>query len=138
MASMRAKLIVAGIVVVAAVTYLASAGIKSGWVYFLEVDKFLADPQYHAQRVRLHGKVAAEGFSASSGSMTAHFELLGKKGKLPVEYHGSIPDMFQAGCDVVVEGKLDGAGTFRADVLMTKCASKYEPKSPHANAENGQ
>lgn len=138
MSSMRLKLIVAGTVLVAAIGYLASASIKSGWVYYLEVDQFLANPQYHDQRVRLHGKVAAEGFSASSGSLTANFKLLGKTRSLSVAYHGSIPDMFQAGRDVVVEGKMGKSGIFQADVLMTKCASKYEPKSPHTHPENGQ
>ena len=138
MSSIRTKLIVAGIVLVAAIGYLASAGIKSGFVYYLEVDKFLSDVQYRSQRVRLHGKVDTEAFLASSGSLTANFNLMGKSKKLPVVYHGSIPDMFQAGRDVVVEGKINDAGTFQADVLMTKCASKYEPGSPHTGTEKAK
>jgi cytochrome c-type biogenesis protein CcmE len=39
--------------------------------------------------------------------------------------------MFGPGKNVVVEGRRDPAGVFQADVLMTKCASKYEPGSPH-------
>jgi cytochrome c-type biogenesis protein CcmE len=135
MMPIRAKLIIAGIILLTAVAYLASAGLKSGWVYFLEVDRYLDDPQYRAQRVRLHGKVAGEGFAASSGSLSANFNLLGKTRSLPVSYHGSVPDMFQAGREVVVEGKLNQAGVFQADVLMTKCASKYEPNSPHAGGQ---
>jgi len=37
-----------------------------------------------------------------------------------------VPDMFKSGAEIVVEGKQDAAGVFQADVLMTKCASKYE------------
>ena len=36
--------------------------------------------------------------------------------------------MFKAGSEVVVEGQADAAGTFQADLMMTKCASKYEDK----------
>ena len=128
----RTKLIVAGIVLIAAVSYLASASIKSGWVYFMEVDQFLSDSSRRESRVRLHGSVGPEKYAASSAGQTASFELVGKTHKLPINYRGSIPDQFAIGRNVVVEGTLDKAGTFQADVLMTKCASKYEPNSPHA------
>ncbi len=139
MSKMRLKLIVAAVVVGAAVTFLASASVKSGWVYYLEVDKYLAESQYRTQRVRLHGKVAEEGFAVSSSALTANFNLLGKTNKVTVAYKGVIPDMFQAGRDVVVEGKLNDAGAFQADVLLTKCASKYEAGgAPHANKDKEQ
>jgi cytochrome c-type biogenesis protein CcmE len=131
MNAVRNKLIVAGVVLVAAVAYLASASIKSGFVYFLEVDQFLSDSKYATQRVRLHGKVSEQAFDARSGAMEARFGLLGKTQVLPVTYRGAIPDMFQAGREVVCEGRLDPAGNFQADVLMTKCASKYQGESPH-------
>ena len=46
-----------------------------------------------------------------------------------VIYTGSVPDLFKAGRDVVVEGKLQN-GTFVAKPgsLVTKCPSKYAPK----------
>lgn len=135
MSSTRKKLLVAGICLVAAVSYLAVAGAKAGWVYFIDVDHFLTDPQYATQRVRLHGKVAVEGFN--SAGIDASFVLVGKDKRLNVAYHGVIPEMFQADREVVVEGKLDSAGTFKADLLMTKCASKYEPSSPHQSAAGG-
>ena len=136
MTHIRTKLVVAGIVLVAALAYLATAGIQSGgWVYFMEVDQFVNGDQHNA-RVRLHGKVGDDGFSASSAAQIAQFELTGKAAKLAVVYHGSIPDQFAKGKNVVVEGTLKD-GKFHADVLMTKCASKYEPNSPHASANGG-
>jgi cytochrome c-type biogenesis protein CcmE len=133
MSAIHKKLFIASIVLVAAVSYLAYAGMKSGWVYFIGVDQFRTETQYQTQRVRLHGKVAESGFT--SEKLDARFTLLGKSSQLDVAYHGVIPDLFQPGRDVVIEGKLDPAGTFQADVLMTKCASKYEPSSPHQNAK---
>jgi cytochrome c-type biogenesis protein CcmE len=132
MSPIKKKLLVACALLVVAVGYLAYAGMKTGWVYYMEVDKFLADTQVQSQRVRLHGKVDIDGFSVDK--LDASFNLLGKSGKVAITYHGVIPEMFQAGRDVVVEGKLQPTGTFKADLLMTKCASKYEPNSPHSNA----
>lgn len=124
--TMRTKLIVAAVVLVGAVAFLASAGMNSGWVYSMPVDRFLADSQIQGKRVRLEGKVAEEGLV--TGAATARFVLLGQSGKVDVAYQGSIPEMFAPGRDVVVEGKLDPkAQLFEANVLLTKCASKYEP-----------
>ena len=139
--SIRIKLTVAGVVLVAAFSYLAFAGMEKGWVYFVSVDQYLSDSQYAHQRVRLHGKVSADALEANKASLVAKFALTGANGQaaLPVEYRGAIPDLFAAGRDVVVEGKRDPAtGIFQADVLMTKCASKYEPGSPHGNKPEHQ
>jgi cytochrome c-type biogenesis protein CcmE len=134
-ASVRSKLAVAAVLLVGAFSYLAYAGMQKGWVYLVSVEQYVAHPQFANQRVRLHGKVAADGFESSSAGLSAKFNLTGGGKTLAVVYRGGIPDMFQAGREVVVEGKRDSAGVFRADVLMTKCASKYEPGSPHAKAE---
>jgi cytochrome c-type biogenesis protein CcmE len=136
MTTIQKKLLVAGIALIGAVSYLAMAGMKSGWVYFMEVDQFLTDSQYQTQRVRLHGKVGQDNFIVEN--LDANFQMLGKAKTVSVAYHGVIPDMFQRGREVVVEGKLDSAGTFKADVLMTKCASKYEPNSPHKTDAGGK
>ena len=134
MTSIRLKLLVAGIVLSGAFGYLAYAGMQKGWVYSVSVEQFARDVQLHGQRVRLHGKVATgERFDVSKSLLTASFDLTdGGGATLAVVYRGVIPDQFEAGRDVVVEGKRDAGGVFRADVLMTKCASKYEPGSPHA------
>jgi cytochrome c-type biogenesis protein CcmE len=132
---MHAKLFIAGAILLAAIGYLAFAGLKSGWVYYMDVDDFLADTQYHTQRVRLHGTVSTDDFQANPGLLRASFNLMGETGQVPVVYQGVIPDLFQAGTDVVVEGRFDESEIFQANVLMTKCASKYEPVSPHAETE---
>ena len=125
MNAMKVKLIVAVLLVGSAVAYLAYAGVQKGWVYYLNVDQFTQDTQYHSQRVRLCGKVAEQNVIAKPAQLTASFALLGESSQVPVVYHGVIPDLFKPGCEVVVEGQLDDQGVFQSDVLMTKCASKY-------------
>ena len=132
MIAMRTKLLVGAVVLIGAFAYLAFAGMQSGWVYFVGVEQYVNDSQFHSQRIRLHGKVAAEDFDTSKSLMTVKFNLAGGEAKLAVVYRGVIPDLFEAGRDVVIEGRRDPAGVFQADVLMTKCASKYEAGSPHA------
>ena len=51
-------------------------------------------------------------------------------GTIPVVYTGSVPDLFAAGRDVSVRGKLqDGVFVAERDSLVTKCPSKYAPDS---------
>jgi len=54
---------------------------------------------------------------------------------VPVVYTGSVPDLFRAGRDVVVSGRLHG-GTFVAEpgTMITKCPSKYSPKKSGGSA----
>jgi cytochrome c-type biogenesis protein CcmE len=126
MTHIRTKLSIAALVLIVAVGYLGIAGIRSGWVYYVQVDDFVANAQYQDQRVRLCGVVGGDEFLSSPALLTAKFELRGKTAQVPVEYVGVIPSTFKVGCEVVVEGKLAEDGVFRSDFMMTKCASKYQ------------
>jgi cytochrome c-type biogenesis protein CcmE len=45
-----------------------------------------------------------------------------------VLYHGTVPDLFDVGREVVVTGKLrDGTFVAQDGSLSTKCPSKYAP-----------
>lgn len=135
MTSIALKLISAGAVIVPAVAYLGYAGMKDGMVqYHVQVDAFVKDAKLHNERVRLAGKVSLEHLSIGSGRLGANFILEGQTARLPVSYHGIVPDLFKGGCEVVVEGRMGSDGTFNADLVMTKCASKYE-SAGHGAAE---
>jgi cytochrome c-type biogenesis protein CcmE len=63
---------------------------------------------------------------------TVHFRLRDVEGtvSVPVVYTGSVPDLFQPGRDIHIEGQLrDRVFVGKADTLVTKCPSKYAPKS---------
>jgi len=85
----------------------------------------------HAGRVSLVGKVVGRpSGDAHAGGL--HFRLRDRNGtaSVPVVYKGSVPDLFKTGREVVVDGKLR-SGVFVAvpNTLVTKCPSKYTPKS---------
>ncbi|HEY4346402.1 MAG TPA: cytochrome c maturation protein CcmE [Gaiellaceae bacterium] len=86
----------------------------------------------HAGVVSLTGKVS--GVVPGSDSHTPgglRFKLHNINGAsptIPVVFRGSVPDLFQAGRDVNVTGRLEG-GAFMATALTTKCPSKYTAKA---------
>lgn len=122
----KLKFGVAGVILAGAVAYLAFAGMQKGWVYTLGVDQYITQTAQHGQRVRLCGTVAEQDLDIHKAQLLAGFNLHGQAKDIRVAYKGVVPDMFKGGAEVVVEGKQDAAGVFQADVLMTKCASKYE------------
>ena len=131
MNAIHKKFLFGGILLAIAVGYLGFASVKSGWVYYVDLDKFVDETRFHTQRVKICGTVAQEHLVSSPAGLKATFNLKGQNKTLAVAYHGVIPDTFAAGRDVVVEGKLDAAGTFQSDQMMTKCASKYESAGEH-------
>jgi cytochrome c-type biogenesis protein CcmE len=85
----------------------------------------------HTERVYLTG-VVLKPVTGDPHGTGMHFRLRDKNGTatVPVYYTGSIPDLFRPGRDVLVEGRMQH-GTFVAvpDSLVTKCPSKYTPKT---------
>lgn len=132
MTKTRLKLLIGGAVLAGAIGYLGVTGVRSGWVYYLNVDEYAASERAQAARARVHGTVAETDLVCRPAELFASFTLVGETQTLPVVYRGPIPDLFKAGQQVVIEGTRGTDGRFEADVLMTKCASKYE-----ARAEEG-
>jgi cytochrome c-type biogenesis protein CcmE len=133
----RAKLTIGGLILVAVVGYLSFTGVASGWVYYLSVDEFLADSRYQTQRVRICGMVAEEAFDSRPGELAADFLLLGDAAQLAVIYRGVVPPTFVKSIEVIVEGRLNDQGQLAADVLLTKCASKYQAEEHDQRLEDG-
>jgi cytochrome c-type biogenesis protein CcmE len=87
----------------------------------------------HHEKVSLVGKVKGpvRGTSYSSAGMRFWVkDVEGHNGvKVPVVYHGSVPDLFAIGRHVVIDGRLrQGVFVAQRDTLVTKCPSKYSAK----------
>ncbi len=128
LSSTHRKLLIGGVILLAAIGYLCYAGINAGRSYCLSVDTFLSDSEYHDKKILLYGTVGQEDLVINFEDLQVSFLLLGENRKLQVQYHGVIPDMFKADAEVVVRGRLGEDETFKAEKLLTKCASKYEKK----------
>lgn len=132
MGAARAKLVLGSVVLAGAVSYLGLTGLRAGWVYYVDVDAYAASQDAQAKRARVHGVVSAERLDARPADLAASFTLLGETASVPVRYRGAVPDLFGAGRQVVVEGTMGPDGVLEADVLLTKCASKYDERAEGA------
>ena len=94
-------------------------------------------PQLQPSQLPGHqGKVTLGGLVVGMPRGDAHaaglrFTVRDPKGTATtrVLYRGTVPDLFRAGRDVLVQGRMQN-GTFVAvpGSLMTKCPSKYTPR----------
>ncbi len=126
----RWPVLLVALVLVGAVGFLGFNAFKSASMYYLTPSELLAKgEEAYNDEVRLSGTVM-DGTIERDADDGLHFTVTDDEGtKIPVVYGGVVPDTFQEGADVVVEGELTRDGVFDANNLLAKCPSKYEPES---------
>ncbi|MEQ1674390.1 MAG: cytochrome c maturation protein CcmE, partial [Candidatus Nitrotoga sp.] len=67
---------------------------------------------------RVGGLVEEGSVKRQSDGLTVHFNITDTVKIIPVVYKGFLPDLFKEGKGVVVHGKLEGGGVFRADEVL--------------------
>ena len=123
------KILVGVIVIGGGIGYFMWQAMQSSWSYYYSVDDFTQqESTVQSHSLRLAGKVKSGSIQRDLEKMDLTFILSGSEATIPLNYKGLIPDNFAEDREVVVQGRLDTNGVFKAEKLMTKCESKYEAK----------
>lgn len=123
-------LIITAVIVLGGFAYLMYGGLGNNLVYFLTPAELLAKADSVVDRpVRLGGQVAPGSVEWDAQSLNLHFVMQDGKGSVKVHSTKAPPQMFREGQGVVVEGRLNRAGTFEANNLMVKHSNEY--RAPH-------
>jgi len=110
------RILIVALAVVGAISFLVYAGIKATSVYSLTVSEAkIAAPN---QDLRIGGKVEVGSVKRDADALGAHFMLTDEESNIPIKYKGTLPDLFQDGSEVVVQGEFDSSGLFKAHTLM--------------------
>lgn len=124
------KFLFGAVLVAGTVGFLMTSGIKETGVYFLTPTELAAkvavDPSFHDVGVKMGARVVHGSITRNVGTQTITFQVTDGTQTYPVVYRGLAPDTFTDDVDVVVEGRLEPDGTFRATTLLAKCGSRYE------------
>lgn len=129
----KLKFAIGGIVIAAAIIYMAFAGARNTMIYYMTVDELMAKgDSIQGEGIRVAGKVVPTSIVKGPQLTEVRFNVKDKDGAqiLPVYYNGILPDMFKDEADVIVEGRYNSDGVFHAKTLMTSCPSKYEAEDP--------
>ena len=123
------KFLVGGGLILVTVGYLMASGIKDTGVYYLTptelTQKVRTDRSIYDVGIKIGAKVVKGSVSRDVASQTITFRVSDGTASYPVVYHGLAPDTFTDEADVVVEGRLQRDGTFKATTLLAKCGSRY-------------
>ncbi len=99
--------------------YTASGGTSE---YYVTVSELRAQTQ--SGDVRVAG-VVQDDVQRSDGGLHVSFTEKDGTASMPVEYSGTLPDIFKPGITVVAEGRLGTDGVFHARALLAKCPSRF-------------
>ena len=127
-------------VILVALGYFAFVGYQEGKAYYKTIDEVAAmGDDATDKRLRVGGVVQPGSITRNGNELTFTLAQLteAEARTMAVAYTGTqpIPDTFKDGADAIVEGHRQPDGTFHADHIQAKCASKYEAKYG-ANAQH--
>jgi cytochrome c-type biogenesis protein CcmE len=123
----RIKILVGGIVVAAALTWLGIVGFQESKAYYITVDEYASSKgTLEGKTLKLAGEIMAGSIDRTKPQL--EFVIGNQDKNIRVQYIGKdiIPDTFKDGTKALVEGKATPEGVFQASHIEAKCASKYE------------
>lgn len=127
------KFIIAGVIVVATIAWLAYTGARQSKSYYVTIGELqgLGDKAY-TRHLRVAGNVQPGSIDRVGTNATFTLIELGKT--LRVNYQGAEPppDTFKDDAQALAIGTFGRDGVFHATQLQAKCASKYAPGQPGA------
>jgi cytochrome c-type biogenesis protein CcmE len=129
----QSRFLAGAVALVAVVGYLAVTGARDSMMYYYTPDelaaKITADPSARELGAKIGGRVVPGSVHYDPRTLDLRFtivDIASGRTTFPVYHNGPLPDTFEEGRDVVVEGRLAGDGTFQATTVLTKCGSRYE------------
>jgi cytochrome c-type biogenesis protein CcmE len=159
----RAKFVIGGLLIVAAVVYLIVSSLQSTSQYFLTVKELQEKGSAITGRdVRLSGAIIGDSIQYDSSTLTLRFTVANIPGdqkeidrlgglakvlhmavtdpnapRVQVVYQGVKPDLMRNEAQAIMTGKMGQDGVFKASELLLKCPTKYEDAVPNQVDNSG-
>jgi len=125
LSSRRFRILIVGALVTMVAGYLVFSAARGSAAYYMTIEE-VKNQGASERTVRVTGNVVGESIVWEPRDLRLQFEIADDVGRLSAVYHGSRPDMFRDGAQVVLEGRYSPQGTFEARTMLLKCPSKYE------------
>jgi cytochrome c-type biogenesis protein CcmE len=152
----RAKFIVGGLLIFAAIVYLIYSSTQANAQYFMTVDELAAKGEGTLGRdLRVSGAVIGDSIDYDPQTLTLKFVVANVPGdnkeieaqgglakvlhdavvdpersRISVVYIGVMPDLLRDEAQAIMTGRMGEDGIFYADELLLKCPTKYEEAVP--------
>jgi cytochrome c-type biogenesis protein CcmE len=152
----RAKFMIGGFFILAAVGYLIFSSTKANAEYFMTVDELhIKSDSMVGRSLRISGAVVGNTIQFNPESHNLTFDIANVPGdnatiaaqgglakvlheavvdptrnRLAITYSGPKPDLMRDEAQAIITGHLGDDGVFYADELLLKCPTKYEQAVP--------
>jgi len=152
----RAKFIVGGLLILAAVIYLIVTAMQANAEYFMTVNELKSKgTSLVGHSLRIAGAVIGDTIQYDPQTMNLTFEIAHVPGdnaaiemggglaaelhtavtdpmraRLTIVYNGPKPDLLRDEAQAIITGHLAEDGNFYADELLLKCPTKYQEAVP--------
>ena len=113
---------------VATTLVLLALSANDSLAFFTSPSDLKAQPVPDGRRLRVGGLVERGSVVRAADGKRVQFRITDGSNDVAVSYVGLLPDLFREGQGVVVEGKLDRAGTLSADTVLAKHDENYMPR----------
>lgn len=157
----RAKFIVGGLLIIAAVIYLVISSTQANAQYFMTIAEVKAKGASIANReLRLSGAVLGDSIHYDADTLRLTFTIADipadnatieaqgglaavlhnavtdpNRPTLNIIYEGVKPDLLKNEAQAIITGKMGADGNFYANELLMKCPTKYEEAVPEQAAD---
>ncbi|MEE9172743.1 MAG: cytochrome c maturation protein CcmE [candidate division NC10 bacterium] len=126
MRSANRRVLIGGLIIVAAVAYLVWTGTQEALIYFYTPSELEAEEIGRpGRRIRLGGLVVEGSLNHEPETLSYEFQLTDGTAMIPVQFKGIPPDLFKEGAGAIVEGQMVANGVFQADLIMAKHNEEY-------------
>jgi cytochrome c-type biogenesis protein CcmE len=158
----RGKLLIGGLMILAALVYLIVTSTNAAAQYYLTIDELNSRGDDVLDRnLKISGAVDGETIEYDSGALSLRFTLVDipadmdvieqagglaavlyqavndpEASRLTVEYNGPKPDLLRHEAQAIVTGRIGDDGIFYADELLLKCPTRYEDELPLQSDES--
>jgi cytochrome c-type biogenesis protein CcmE len=116
-------------IILVVVGWEAVSGFQQSKTYYVTVKELTSGKSTHTH-VRVGGDIVPGSIQRRGEVLT--FRLSQDNESIPVTYVGNatVPDDFKGGAKAIIEGDYLADGSFRAQQVQAKCASKYNAVPP--------
>ncbi|QIM50637.1 cytochrome c maturation protein CcmE [Hydrogenophaga crocea] len=137
--SQRLIVLLLGLGALGSASALVLRAFGSNLVFFYSPTQVVQRAAPHDRAFRIGGLVQQGSVQREGGaSLLLRFEVTDGAHRVPVRYHGLLPDLFQEGKGVVAQGRLGADGLFVADQVLAKHDENYMPPEAAAALKEAQ
>ena len=124
----RMNFIILGLLILGIAAALVLNALEDKIVFFYSPTDIVAKKEMPKTRqIRVGGLVKKGSWEKPTAGLKHKFSITDLRHEISISYKGIVPDIFREGQGVVVLGKFQADGRFRADEVLAKHDEKYMP-----------